>query len=77
MNLMIFNNYYQLDKSFHNFVIIYCNDTYLKRLSVEFETRVIKKKDYMKLMREHIRLHYNLRYGNLLNSYRNKILKGE
>ena len=63
-NLLLYKDYYNLDKSYHNFIIIFNHDKQIKFLTSEYRNRFITYNRYLKLVREHLDYAYGLRLGN-------------
>lgn len=77
MNLLIFRDLYNLEKSYGNFSIIYSFDKTIKKSYLEFNTGLISYQKHFNQVRKHLDVYYNLRLGYLLKRYLNKYLKRE
>lgn len=75
-NLLLFRNVYQLDKSYHNFYILFTYDIKLKHYTSEFTNKYITSNTYLKRVREHFAYYYGLRFGRQLKTFIRKALKG-
>ena len=74
-NLMLYRDVYHLDKSYHNFFIIFTHDIRITVLTSEYRNGFLTRNVYFREIREHYSWGYNLRYGNQLKNLLKQSIK--
>lgn len=73
-HLLLYEDIYTLESSFHNFHIIFTHDTKLRFLTSEYLNGWLLKKKYIKDVRKHFDYYYGLKFGNRLHKYIRKTI---
>lgn len=74
-NLFYYRDYYNLDKSYHNFIIIFDYDDTIIHLTNQYRYGSFNSYIYVKKVREHLDIYYGLRLGNSVRTMIKKALK--
>ena len=74
MLLLKFKDYYNLEKSNSNFVIIALYDYKIKALTIDYRNKNITFTTYKNRVNSHLNEFYNLRYGNKLKTLLREII---
>lgn len=69
-------DYYKLDRTYHNFLIIFEYDYRVRALTSKYKSGQIGKKSYIKNVRKHLTVFYGLVLGSSLKTYIRKALRG-
>lgn len=75
--LLHYKNVYDLENDYHNFFIIFTNDTQIQFMTSEYRNGYSKKKKYISKLRYYLNDAYGLKFGNQLHKYIRKAIERE